>query len=323
MIFDAHSDIWSDVTIRTMKGEKDILKKYHLSRLKEGQIEGGIFVIWADPPFDKTPFERTQQIMDAIKKETAVCKEITVVKKYEDILTAKETGKFYILIGLEGLSSIGDDISLLDQYYDFGARHAMLTWNEQNALATGVHGDPSRGLTELGKKAVKKMVENHMIIDVSHLNEKSFWDVSELVEGPIMASHSNAKTLCNAARNLSDDQLLAIRDLDGVIGINAFNEFVSTDMKKQTIDQLVIHIQYIAEKIGVEHIGFGFDFFEFLDYSTANSYATQDSPCTMGLEDCSKVPVLIEKLKIAGFTKKEIDAISFQNFHNLIQKVLG
>lgn len=322
MVFDGHSDIWSDVTIRSLQGETDILRKYHLPRLRKGNIEGSIFVIWADPPYDKTPYKRTLQIMEAIKKEIANCNEISIVHNYDEIMEAKQAKKFYIMIGLEGLNSIGTNLDLIDRYYDFGARHAMLSWNEENALATGVQGTPSRGLTTLGKQAVKKIIEKHMIMDVSHLNEASFWDVADLASEPIIASHSNAKALSAASRNLTDEQLLCIRDLKGVIGMNSFNKFVSLDLSQQNIDTLVKHIVYIAEKIGVEHIGLGFDFFEFLSTESMRSYSDQDTSFTEGLEDCTKVPVLLEKLKQVGFTSKEIEMISYENFHRIIQSVV-
>jgi len=323
MVFDGHSDIWSDVTIRSLRGETDILRKYHLPRLREGQIEGSIFVIWVDPPYDKEPYKRTLQIIDAVKKEAAVCDEIAIVKNYKQMMQAKAEGKFYIFIGLEGLSSVGENLRLIDEYYDFGARHAMLSWNEQNALATGVQGDPGRGLTSIGKQAVKKIMDKNMIMDVSHLNEKSFWDVVSMAQAPIIASHSNARALSNAERNLTDEQLLEIRNLDGLVGINSFNRFVSLDLSEQTVDKLLNHIVYICDKIGVEHVGFGFDFFEFMSVDSMRSYSDQDTSYTVGLEDCAKVPALLEKMRKAGFSKNEIDAISYKNFHRIIKKIIG
>lgn len=324
MVFDAHSDIWTDVTMRSLKGESDIFSKYHLERLRKGEIEGGIFVIWIDPPHATIrPYERFLEIAEAIKKEISVSKDFVIVKNYEDIQKAIEQNQFYIIIGAEGLSPIGENLDFIDTYYDLGARHAMLTWNEQNALATGAKGDVTRGLTELGKKAVKKMINKKMIIDVSHLNEKSFWDLTELVEGPIIASHSNAKALCNVARNLTDEQLLKMRDLDAVIGLNAFNEFVHSDITQQNIDNFVKHAVYIADKIGAEHIGCGFDFFEFLPSETSDSFSNQKSPITEGLEDYSKVPNFVKKLEEVGFTKKEIEGICYGNFHRVIKKILG
>jgi len=301
-----------------------IFKKYNLERLQKGNIEGGIFVIWIDPPHAATrPYERFLEIAEAIKKEISVSKDFVIVKNYDDIQKAKAENKFYIIIGAEGLSSIGENLDLIDTYYDLGARHAMLTWNEQNALATGAKGDVTRGLTELGKKAIKKMIDKKMIIDVSHLNEKSFWDLTEMVEGPVIASHSNAKALCNVARNLSDEQLLKMRDLDAVIGVNAFNEFVHNDTTQQNIDNFVKHAVYIADKIGAEHVGCGFDFFEFLPSQTSNSFVSQQASYTKGLENSSKVPDFVKKLKEVGFTEKEVEGICYKNFHRVIKKVLG
>lgn len=323
MIFDGHSDIFSDVTIRRLLGETQVIKNHHLTRLRKGGVEGGCFVIWIDPPFDKEPSRRLEQILKATKDEMAECEDAVLVHNLAEIEAARKAGHFFILLGMEGLSGIGEDLDQIHMLYDFGVRHAMLTWNEENLLATGVQGDPSRGVTGLGKKAVRMLQEKHMIMDVSHLNERSFWDVMDMAEGPILASHSNAKTLAPAARNLSDEQLLAIRDTKGLIGLNSFNLFVSQNLNEQTVDNLVKHASYIADKIGVEHLGFGFDFFEFLSTESMKSYSDQDTSYTVGLEDCSKIPDLLLKMKAAGFTEKELEMISYKNWFSLIQKVLG
>lgn len=323
MIFDGHSDIFSDVTIRRLLGETQVIKNHHLTRLRKGGVEGGCFVIWIDPPFDKEPSIRLEQILKATKDEMAECEDAVLVHNMAEIEAARKAGKFFILLGMEGLSGIGEDLDQIHRLYDFGVRHAMLTWNEQNLLATGVQGDPYRGVTELGKKAIRMIQEKHMIMDVSHLNERSFWDVMHMAEGPILASHSNAKALAPAARNLSDEQLLAIRDTKGLIGLNSFNLFVSQNLNEQTVDNLVKHASYIADKIGVEHLGFGFDFFEFLSTESMKSYSDQDTSYTVGLEDCSKIPDLLLKMKAAGFTEKELEMISYRNWFSLIQKVLG
>lgn len=323
MVFDGHSDIFTDVLQRRLQGETDVLRKHHLPRLRKGQIEGGCFVLWVDPPYTTDYAKRTEQLLWAIKEEMAECQESTLVHNTAEIQKAKEEGRFYILLGAEGLASIGDDTEKLDQLYDFGLRHAMLTWNEENMLGTGVQGTPGRGLTQAGKKMVRALEERKMIVDVSHLNETSFWDVMATASTPILASHSNARALSDAARNLTDDQLKEIAKTGGLVGLNSFNLFVSQSIPEQTIDRFVDHASYIAEKIGVEHMGFGFDFFEFLSTDSMKSYSDQDTSYTTGLEDCSKVPVLLEKMRNAGFTKEELEMISWKNWHGLIQKVLG
>ena len=178
MIFDAHCDIWTDVTHHHLAGERDIFRRYHYERLKKGGITGGIFVIWNDPPYDKDPLKRTHQMMEAIAQEEKDCADILkVCRSFRDMDEAIKDGKMYAFIGLEGLKSIGEDVDRIDEFYQFGARHASLTWNEENPLATGARGNPDRGLTDLGKKAVRKIQDLGMILDMSHINDKSFWDV--------------------------------------------------------------------------------------------------------------------------------------------------
>ncbi len=323
MIFDGHSDIFADVTIKRLEGETNVLRNHHLRRLKKGGVEGSIFVIWIDPPYDKQPVPRSKEIMKAIRDEMAETEDFVIVHNTAEMEKAKAEGKFYIYIGLEGVSYIGSDVDKIDELYDFGARHCMLTWNETNDLATGAQGDPDRGLTEAGVKAVKKIQQLGMLMDVSHLNDKSFWDVMRVATGPVIASHSNARALSNAARNLTDDMLMEIKKTGGLVGMNSFNLFVSQEIESQRIERLVDHIVYISDKIGVEHVGFGFDFFEFLNPAGMSSYSDQDTSYTRGLEDATKVPELLRLMEKAGFNKEEMEAIKYKNWHNLIKKVVG
>ncbi len=315
MIFDAHSDIWTDVTAKTLKGENNIIKKYHYNNLIKGKIEGAIFVIWTEPKNYDRALERVREIQNAIDKEKQYIDDIILIaKNYDDIVKAKKENKLYVFIGFEGLISIDDNVDLIDEYYEYGARHASLTWNEENKLATGVRGDYSRGLTELGKKAVKKMQNIGMIVDVSHLNDKSFFDVIDITSSPIIASHSNSRVLCKSMRNLTDDQLRAIRDVNGVIGLNSYKGFIDENKDKQNIDRAVDHIKYIADKIGINHIGLGFDYNEYFE--------DEDKPYIKGLENASKSYDIIIKLKEAGFNNEEIEKIESLNFYRIIKEIL-
>lgn len=323
MIFDGHSDIFSDVRYKREAGETQVLKNRHLERLQKGGIGGGCFVIWVDTFNGEDPQKELDAIIKNMKDEMAETEDFVLVHNTAEIEAARKAGKICVLLGLEGLAGIGEDIDRIHELYDIGCRHAMLTWNEENALATGVKGTPDRGVTELGKKAIKIIQDKKMILDVSHLNEKSFWDVMEATTAPILASHSNAKALAGAARNLTDAQLLAIRDAKGLVGLNAFGDFISEVQAEQDVDHLVKHASYIADKIGVEHLGFGFDFFEFLNADFMGSYSDQDDSRLKGMEDCSKVPVMIEKMRKAGFTEKDLELISHKNWLNLIGNIMG
>ncbi len=323
MIFDGHSDIFSDVRVKRDAGETQVLKNHHLDRLRKGNIEGACFVIWVDTYNGLPPQEEMKAILRAAKAEMAESEEAVLVHNIAEIEAAKKAGKFYILPGIEGLSGIGEDLDAIHALYDFGCRHAMLSWNEENALATGVKGDPARGITALGKRAIRMIQDKKMILDVSHLNERSFWDVMDAATGPILASHSNARALASAARNLTDDQLMAIRDSNGIVGLNAFNDFVSDQHENQDVAHFVQHACYIADKIGIEHLAFGFDFFEFLSTDSMKSYSDQEDSLLAGLEDCSKVPAMMEQMKKAGFTDRDIEMVSCENWMHLIAHVLG
>ena len=323
MIFDGHSDIFSDVRYKREAGETQVLKNRHLERLQKGSIGGGCFVIWVDTFNGEDPKKELDAIIKNMKDEMAETEDFVLVHNTAEIEGARKAGKICVLLGLEGLAGIGEDIDRIHELYDIGCRHAMLTWNEENALATGVKGTPDRGVTELGKKAIKIIQDKKMILDVSHLNEKSFWDVMDATTAPVLASHSNAKALAGAARNLTDAQLLAIRDTKGLVGLNAFGDFISEVHAEQDVDHLVKHASYIADKIGVEHLGFGFDFFEFLNADFMGSYSDQDDSRLKGMEDCSKVPVMIEKMRKAGFTEKDLEMISHKNWLNLIGNIMG
>ena len=323
MVFDGHSDIFTDVTVRRLKGERQVLKTHHLPRLRQGNIEGSCFVLWIDPPHDANPTKRLGELMQCIRDEMAECEEAVIVTNYKEIEEAKKAGKFYILPGMEGLSGIGTDLEKIDELYDFGVRHAMLTWNEQNDFATGAKADPNRGLTGLGRRAVRKIHDKHMIMDISHTNERTFWDIAKVGGGPLMASHSNVWALKNHPRNLTDCQLLEIRDTNGIVGLNSFNELVSDRVEDQTVEGLIRHADYIANKIGVEHLALGFDFCEFLDDEAAGAFCDQENTFTKGLEDCSHVPFMIEKMREAGFSDKEMEMICTDNWFELIKRVVG
>lgn len=324
MFFDAHSDILSDVTNKRRAGEKDILRKYHLNRLRTGKVEGSFFVLWIEPVTgaDSSTYaeKHTQEMMECTKAELAECDEVRLVYTYKEIQSAIKEGKFYIMLGVEGMAAIGQDVSKIDWYYDFGCRHAMLTWNEQNALGAGAATGSTEGLTVYGKQAVRYLEEKKMLVDTSHLNEAGFWDIAAMATRPVIASHSNCRKLCDVPRNLTDEQLKAMRDLNGVVGLNAYRGFVSDDPAKQTVDQLARHADHMIEVMGVGHVGCGFDFFEFLPEETG---AEGKTPAVADMRDCSETENLIACFDKLGLTKEEQQLIAYGNFHRVIREVLG
>lgn len=323
MIFDGHCDIFTDVLRRRLCAETQVLAHSHLPKLRAGGIRGGCFVLWVDPPFTDDPAARMAQLLSAVSAEMAECNEAALVTSATEIESVAATERFPILLGVKGLSAIGENVDAIDRLHAFGARHAMLTWNEANALATGAKADPSRGLTELGRRALARLEDLHMLVDVSHLNDRSFWDVLAAVHGPIVASHSNARALAEHPRDLTDDQLRAIAETGGLVGLNANKNLVSPDPAQQTVDQFVRHAVHIAELVGVRHLAFGFDFNEYLADDATTSYNDGGNPNVPGLEDASRMPVYVEALRRAGFSERELAQISWQNWLRVIGEVVG
>lgn len=323
MIFDCHGDIWTDVTVQKSKGMENVIRNRHLDRLKKGNIIGGIFVLWIDPPHDKTPGKRLIEMIGATATEIMGNQDILrIILEKEDFNKALEEEKLAVVIGAEGLSGIGDNIDLINALYMFGLRHASLTWNEENLLATGARGNPERGLTVLGEKAVNLMEELGMIIDVSHANDKTFWDIYDKTTKPFIASHSNCRALCDVKRNLSDEQLKAISDRGGLVGLNSFNEFVHLDKEKQDLKHLVNHLDHMVEIMGVDHVCFGFDFFDFLENDTTDDFVEGDTIGTLGFENAYETQNLIDEMMKRGYSKEDIEKISYKNFHRIIKELI-
>ncbi len=285
-IYDTHSDIFYNLAFKNVE---DPFKTYHLDDLTKGGVVGGIWVVYSDEDFD---------VVSAYKKA------IEKFKNYEN--------DFDVIKGLEGLRNV-PDLKTLDVLYNMGIRHASLTWNEENHLATGVRGNSDRGLTDLGKEFIKYMNDHNMIIDVSHLNEKSFYEVLKEQPKILIASHSNAYSLSDHIRNLKDEQLEALRDAGGMIGCVAARNFVSKNKADQNINGLVKQIKYLVNIMGIDRVMLGLDMMNYLsDFPNSNLDDLQTHA------DCSKIE---EALLNNGFNKEDVEKITHKNYENLKRRV--
>lgn len=316
-IFDLHADILFDFANKNKLGiKKTIFKNYHLKKFKKGNIIGGIFVAWLD---DKIPKEKEEEemlfmITSSLEELNNNLDIFNILKSNLDIdnISAK---KINIVLGIEGLRAIKSNLNMLDLFYNLGFRHASLTWNEENLLGTGAKGNKNRGLTSLGKEIILKMNKLGMIIDVSHANEKTFWDIYNLSSSPIIASHSNVKNLCNSPRNLTDEQIIAIAKRGGLIGVNSYKHFIKENCDKIYLSDFFKHIKYLIDLVGIDHVAFGFDFCEFLD----NDHFDKTP---IGLEDASKCQNFINYLYSQNFSKEMIEKIAYKNFIDFLKKNL-
>lgn len=222
----------------------------------------------------------------------------------DDIRLAHKQGKIAAILSIEGGEALAGELAALRVYYRLGVRSLCLTHNARNELADGVaFHTTGGGLTPFGCDVVREMNRLGMLVDVSHLAEKGFWDVISLTSQPIIASHSNAKALCGHVRNLTDAQLLAIRDNGGVIGINYYPAFLK-DGGQATSEDIIRHIDYLAALIGCDHIGLGSDFDGIPTWP-------QD---VAGVEN---VALIFEALARHNYSQKEIEQIAGLNFMRL------
>ncbi|MCK4257753.1 MAG: dipeptidase [Halanaerobiales bacterium] len=288
--------------------KKNTIWHSDIPRIRQGGVDLLVFAVYAYNDTFSGLEERTNSMIKRIKELVASSNELELITNSTLMEQAKKDKKIGIVIGIEGAYSIKalDDIHDL---YQKGVRVIGLTWNHANLLADGVGVQNPKGVTSLGGEAVALMNELGIVVDLSHLAPQGFWDVMELTKYPIIASHSNAKTLCGHKRNLTDEQLLAIKDNGGVVGICYAPTFLKDD-GNATIDDIFEHLLYMKDLIGIDHIGLGTDF-----------DGIRRTP--IGMEDISKTPLIVKGLLERGFTEEEIRKVMGENFKRVFQKVIG
>jgi membrane dipeptidase len=221
-----------------------------------------------------------------------------------DIQMAHAQGKVASILSIEGGEALAGELSALRTYYRLGVRSLCLTHNARNELADGASfNSTGGGLTPFGRDVVREMNRLGMLIDISHLAEKGFWDVIALTRQPVIASHSNAKALCPHERNLSDEQLLAIRENGGVVGINYYPVFLR-ESGVATARDIIAHIDHMAALIGCDHIGLGSDF---------DGIPTWPADVN-GAEDVGNI---LEALAKHNYSQDDIEKIAGLNFMRL------
>ena len=316
MLFDIHSDLFMDVDNRRAGGSRSAISENHSERLKEGGVTGMFAPLFINPyQKEELLHKKARSMFLNMSAELNDNRQIVAVAKCaQDFLDAAQEGKLALMLGSEGLCYIGEEIALIELFYQLGMREVSLTWNEDNALASGAKGDPGRGLTQAGAALVKRVEELGMILDVSHINEKSFWDIAKIVKEPIMASHSNSYTLCPHPRNLKDDQLAFIREIGGVVGLNAYPEFVQQEQPLWNMERLADHMDYMIEKMGIDHVALGFDFADYMDEEDAH---------LSDFYSARHIPKLLEIFRRRGYTQADLDKITHENILRVIRARMG
>lgn len=279
-----------------------------LPRIREGGVDVLVFAIYIDPKYTyDQALERANLMLDTIIKLINSSPEMEVILTSDDFARIKAAEKVGILIGLEGADPI-QDTKTLYQFYKAGVRLIGLTWNYGNKIADGVKEKNPQGLTPFGIECIRIMNELGIIIDLSHIAEPGFWDVIKYSDAPIIVSHSNARSLTKHPRNLTDDQLNALKEKDGVVGLCYEPWFLREGGQNASIQDILQHYFYIKNLIGDEHIGLGTDF---------------DGIKTVpkDMEDISRTSNLTKELLAQGVSQAEIRLLMGENFLRVFKKI--
>lgn len=262
--------------------------------------------------------------------ETEQSDRFAICKSYQDILRARNAGRIALLITMEGAEPLGTDLNLLRIFSEIGVRALGLTHVRRNAAGDGgvfaSSGSSRNGLTSFGRELVQECEALGIIIDLAHINPAGFDDIIALTTRPLIVSHSNARRYHDIERNLSDEQIKLIGERGGVIGINAV--LVSPRQEEATVDRYIDHIEHVAGLIGIESVGIGFDFFEFLyrqwpEHAREELAAKATRPHFIPeLTNHSQTRNLTRRLIERGFSDEHISKVLFGNWMRIFEQML-
>lgn len=262
------------------------------------------FAAWVGKE-EKCPKKRAMAILSKAKEEL----QKNNIELILDLQSVESLNCHGGILALEDARSLEGDINNLLEFYDFGVRAVTLGWNDDNDVICGANTKNDMGLTSFGREVVAKMNELNMIVDVSHASQKGFWDVLQVSDAPVMASHSNCYSQCAHPRNLKDDQIKALIKMGGVIGINICPSFLEENEDKACIKSVIRHIDY-ALSLGAEDnlcLGSDFDGIDAtpFDLTCAGDYLR-----------------LIEAMEKENYSTELIDKITYKNFINFVKNGL-
>lgn len=333
LVIDQHSDIQMDIITRRGRGETKVIERLHLPKIKAGGVD--ITALSTVPAFSYEPHpyfttatHNALQMIDSIYMEVSESPDkLSLIFTSEDILEIKKTGKHGLMLCMEGAEPLGTDLSLLRNFYKLGVRIICLTWHQRNAVADGAGETGNGGLSNFGKMLVQEMNRIGMVIDVSHMSEGGFWDVLSHSQKPVLASHSNARALCDHPRNLTDEQIKALSKKGGVIGINFLGQFVKD--KSPNIHDVLDHIDHIANLVGIDHLGLGPDWIDYaphliMECLDPSGYLSKRIPIEVyaeGVEKEEELPNLTIGLMARSYSEADIKKIMSGNFLRFLDKV--
>jgi len=323
-----------------------------IPRLREGGTHAPFFALWVPVYFPGAEaVRRTLDLRDAMQSLLDTHKDqMELATTAADIRRIVKAGKISVFLTVEGGHTIDDDLRVLRMYYQLGVRSMTLTHSRNNNWADAATDKPvHNGLTDFGKEVVREMNRLGMLVDVSHVADKTFYDTLSVTSKPVIVSHSSMRALSPVPRNVTDEMLQALAKNGGVIGISfgegfvnpkdaealesaiktettapvlsgrALDDYAAEDVRSlfgtrvkvaATVADVADHIDHAVRVAGIDHVGIGSDF-------------DGVSGPPNGLDDVSKIPALIEVLLERGYTERDVKKILGENYLRVIREVTG
>ncbi|MEM8662583.1 MAG: dipeptidase [Pseudomonadota bacterium] len=309
-------------------------------RARRGGFAGGLFAVWTPSPetggpdygamaearFDvPLPAEvpQAQALPIAIKQVSILTAleragHLRVCRTVSEIRSAMAAGALAAVLHMEGAEPIDDGLETLDVFHAAGLRSLGPVWSRPNRFGHGVpfrfpaSPDTGPGLSDLGKELVGRCNALRILVDLSHITERGFWDVAAISDAPLVATHSNAHALCPTARNLTDRQLDAIAERGGLVGVNFATAFLREDgrmLPDVPLERILDHVDYLITRLGEDGVAFGSDY--------------DGAVVPHGVAGVDGLPRLREAMRKRGYGAELMEKLAFENWLNVLQRTWG
>ena len=325
-IVDFHFDLLIDLYEK--RDRPGVLVSHFLAEFEAGDIGVlGVAIYVEDRYLPEMGLRVALDQVARLYHEVGQTDRFAICKTFAEIEQARAANKIALVITMEGVEPLGEDLNLLRAFYELGLRSVGLTHARRNAAGSGgifkPSGSPRDGLTNFGRDVVRECERLGILIDLAHINPKGFEDIVELTRKPLIVSHTNARKFYDIERNISDEQIKIVGQRAGVVGVNAI--LVSQDAETSTLDRYVDHIEHVIGLIGIDGVGIGFDFCEYLFQQLPDKVRTElaaklTTPHFIAdLTNHSHAKNLTRKLVERGFSDEEIAKILRGNWLRIFE----
>jgi membrane dipeptidase len=329
-IADAHNDLLIELAFR--KAEPNPFATHWLPMLRAGGV--GLQVCALYPTFDLTPEAALRTTLEQVAAWHRAGREnphdVVLVRTQAELDEVEAGDRIGLVLAVEGAEPFGLDPDMADVYWELGVRLVGLTWNRRNAFADGAAETPTGGLSALGRELVDRLASLGIAIDLAHASERTFEDVlARVANTPVLVSHAGCRALLDTPRNVSDDQLRAVAERGGVLGLMALPLVV--DPREPTIDRLIDHLDHAVSVGGIESVALGGDFIRQLWSSGAiygevthglvpEGHSLEEG--IEGLEGPEDYPNLVTALERRGYAGEDLERILWRNLVRVVRRAL-